>query len=159
MKEWAGGGRACQQLPLQKEKGTWQRAVCLRSLQLVTCPRRPAQFWAFSSGPGMSSLLPRGLCPPSCLYLFIYCLLWRFLSIQSRLPMLSQPSPHPHPHPRALSHPAVCAALCLSVTRKIKNSKRQDLCVCGGGVSGWGEEEEEAGRVAWGESWVECHLL
>jgi hypothetical protein len=139
--EWAQGW---QGRPAAASSERERRKAKRRKAAPAGLLSQPMQFWAFSTGPGMSSLLLHGLCPPSHLYLFIYCLLWSFLSIQSLVPMLSRPSP--------FSHPAVCAAVCLSVTRKIKqnktkqnkqkkNSKPQDLCV----VSGWGEEEEGGG--------------
>lgn len=88
-----------------------QRAVGLRSLKLVSCPS------GCGSGP---STLAQG-CPrcsmafallPVCIYLFI-----AFYGV----PFPSNPYCLCCPdHP--LGRPAVCAALCLSVTREIKTA-------------------------------------
>lgn len=128
------GGRAGQQLHRQKES---KAKRCLRPFKLVSCPSR--------CGSGHSPLA-QGCphCPfmafallPVCIYLFIaFCGVF-FLSNPYCLCCPNHP----------LSHPAVCAALCLSVTTKIKTNKRQDLCV----VSGW--NEEEAGWLGVSPGW------
>lgn len=88
-----------------------QRAVGLRSLKLVSCPS------GCGSGP---STLAQG-CPrcsmafallPVCIYLFIA---FYGVSFPSNSYCLCCPD-----HP--LGRPAVCAALCLSVTREIKTA-------------------------------------
>ena len=69
---------------------------------------------------------------PSFSFIFIYLLTF-MKSPCHPIPLACCPD-HPHPTP---SHPAVCAAVCLSVTRKIKTaSSRTYVCGLWGGMTG-----------------------
>lgn len=121
------------QLPASPEGEAWRAEGWRRGLKPAALSSYPGER---SAGP---STLARG-CPHRLSVAFTLLLIHIYLFIDFyEVSLPSSPSclccsDHPHPTP---SHPAVCAAVCLSVTRKIKTaSSRTYVCGLWGGMTG-----------------------